>query len=344
MDTTIERLDSQLPLARQTEIANTLADVVRKQGWTINIEGRHYVRVEGWQLLATLLGCTPYITDVRREERDDGAYAYIARAEIRRLSDGFPVASGEGLCRSDEQMRRRDGLIVERWHDEFAIRAMAQTRAIARAMRNAFGGIVALAGYQPTPAEEMVSEESQPSPPQQQQAPVALPQAQRQATPQVRNVQSQRDAAVRRLFSALRDAGYDPSDRDMRLRIASDALGREVDTYTTLTVEDVERIIDYVKSPPKPQPAPAPEPQPAPEQASLPPALQSTPKRLPVTNAIGWIYLEHRLKRDGINPPEFAAWLQALHGDVGNWDDVASRAIDAYDDYVARYREHCHGW
>lgn len=338
METAIERLDSnQLSLARQTEIANTLADVVRKQGWTVRIDGRDYVRIEGWQLLATLLSCTPYIVDVRREERDNGAYAYIARAEVRRISDGYAVASGEGLCRSDEQMRRRDGLIVERWRDEYAVRAMAQTRAIARAMRNAFGGIVALAGYQPTPAEEMVSEESQPSsPPQQQQVPVALPQVNRQATPQVRNVQSQRDAAVRRLFSALRDAGYDPSDRDVRLRIASEALGREVDTYTTLSLDDIERIITYVTSPPKPpaEPVPAPAPEPV-----LPPA-----PKLPITKAIGWIYLEHRLKRDGINPAEFGAWLQALHAGADNWDDVVSETIDNYDDYVTRYREHCYDW
>jgi hypothetical protein len=37
----------------------------------------------------------------------------------------------------------------------FQLASMAQTRAGAKALRNAFAWVVVLAGYQPTPAEEM---------------------------------------------------------------------------------------------------------------------------------------------------------------------------------------------
>src|SRR5262249_27437128 len=41
----------------------------------------------------------------------------------------------------------------------FQLRSMAQTRACAKAMRNVLAWVVVLAGYAPTPAEEMTGEE-----------------------------------------------------------------------------------------------------------------------------------------------------------------------------------------
>lgn len=48
----------------------------------------------------------------------------------------------------------------KRWGtaDEYAVNSMAQTRASAKALRNAFGWVAELAGYQSTPAEEMPGE------------------------------------------------------------------------------------------------------------------------------------------------------------------------------------------
>jgi hypothetical protein len=45
----------------------------------------------------------------------------------------------------------------EKWsrRDDYALRSMAETRAESRAWRKAIGWIVHLAGYNPTPAEEM---------------------------------------------------------------------------------------------------------------------------------------------------------------------------------------------
>src|SRR5712671_3266011 len=39
-----------------TAIANTLADIIRSKKLSSNIQGREYVRVEGWTVLGALLG------------------------------------------------------------------------------------------------------------------------------------------------------------------------------------------------------------------------------------------------------------------------------------------------
>jgi hypothetical protein len=39
--------------------------------------------------------------------------------------------------------------------DDYALRSMAQTRAVAKALRLCLGWIMSLAGYEATPAEEM---------------------------------------------------------------------------------------------------------------------------------------------------------------------------------------------
>ena len=43
-------------VAKATETAKALADVVRSQKLTSNIQGREYVRCEGWTLLGSMLG------------------------------------------------------------------------------------------------------------------------------------------------------------------------------------------------------------------------------------------------------------------------------------------------
>ena len=51
---------------------------------------------------------------------------------------------------------------VTNWsgRDDYALRSMAQTRAVSKALRLPLGFIVALAGYEATPADEMPAEEA----------------------------------------------------------------------------------------------------------------------------------------------------------------------------------------
>lgn len=126
---------------RATEAAKPLADVVRKQKLATNIHGREHVRVEGWTLLGSMLGVFPVCTWTRKLE--DG---WEARVEAR-TRDGSIVGAAEAEClRSESTWKSRD---------DYALRSMAQTRATSKALRQPLGFVMQLAGFDPTPAEEM---------------------------------------------------------------------------------------------------------------------------------------------------------------------------------------------
>jgi hypothetical protein len=78
------------------------------------------------------------------------------------MSDGQLIATGEGFVGEDETTwyggKDKRGKIHEKRAD-YAIRAMAQTRAMSRAGRTAFAHVVVMmkAGLATTPAEEMIA-------------------------------------------------------------------------------------------------------------------------------------------------------------------------------------------
>jgi hypothetical protein len=59
------------------------------------------------------------------------------------------ISSAEASCLRDEPNWRTK--------PEYQLKSMAQTRASAKALRNVLAWVVVLAGYKPTPAEEMPS-------------------------------------------------------------------------------------------------------------------------------------------------------------------------------------------
>lgn len=144
-------------LMRQaTDVAGVCKEIVLRTA--MEIQGRKFVRVEGWQSIATAHGCVASIREVRQTE--DGT---AATAELKRISDGAVLASAEGYVGSDEPTWYGGEIIsygktkTLPKRADFAIRAMAQTRAISRVCRSAFAHVVVLmdAGLQTTPAEEM---------------------------------------------------------------------------------------------------------------------------------------------------------------------------------------------
>lgn len=134
----------------------------------MEIQKRKYVKVEGWQAIAIAHGCTGSARDV---ERIEGGVRAIG--EVRRMSDGALIAQAEGFVGEDEptwfggtarKWKWGDKRGEKVWYDEelpkradYAIRAMAQTRAISRACRSAFAHVVVMmnAGLSTTPAEEV---------------------------------------------------------------------------------------------------------------------------------------------------------------------------------------------
>lgn len=145
-----------------TDVAEVCKQIVTTSALTI--QGRKYVRVEGWQSIATAHGCIASSRDV---ERVEGGVRAIG--EIKRMSDGAVLSTAEGFVGEDEttwyggpamvwdkELRRKVEKVMEKRPD-YAIRAMAQTRAISRACRSAFAHVVVLmdAGLSTTPAEEV---------------------------------------------------------------------------------------------------------------------------------------------------------------------------------------------
>ena len=139
-----------------TDAASLCKEIVVKTA--MEIQRRRYVRVEGWMSLATAHGCLLSARDV---ERVEGGVRAIG--EVRRMSDGAILATAEGFVGEDEPTWY-GGEINTQWgkktlpkRPDYAIRAMAQTRALSRAGRAAFSHVVVLmdAGLSTTPAEEV---------------------------------------------------------------------------------------------------------------------------------------------------------------------------------------------
>jgi hypothetical protein len=120
-----------------------------------NIQGRRYVSVEGWQAIAIAHGCA---ASARGVEKVEGGVRAIG--EVHRMTDGQLIATGEGFVGEDEPTwyggKNKWGKEQPKRPD-YAIRAMAQTRAISRACRSAFAHVVVMidAGLSTTPAEEV---------------------------------------------------------------------------------------------------------------------------------------------------------------------------------------------
>jgi hypothetical protein len=133
--------DPSVTIERATKVADALKDLLRKQGLIQMISGREYIKVEGWTALGSMLGVSPKVAWTRQVE--DG---WEARVEVVK-GDGTVIAAAESQCtRSERTWKTRD---------DFALRSMAQTRAMGKALRMPLGFIAVLAGYEATPAEEM---------------------------------------------------------------------------------------------------------------------------------------------------------------------------------------------
>jgi hypothetical protein len=133
------------PHRQATDVAKLCKDIVTNTAQ--NIQGRRYVRVEGWQSIANAFGCVASAKDV---ERTDTGFRAIG--QVRKMDTGIVICEAEGFVGDDERTWAK--------RDEYAKRAMAQTRAISRACRSAFAFVVTMmdAGLETTPAEEVPHE------------------------------------------------------------------------------------------------------------------------------------------------------------------------------------------
>src|SRR3990170_4169092 len=129
-------------IERASQIATQLAKIIKDRELSTRIRDKDHVRVEGWTTLGAVLGVIPRERTTIRTEQ--GFESYV---ELIRTSDGVVVGGASAVCCWAEP----------RWSkaDDYAVRSMAITRATGKAYRLGFSWIMVLAGYSPTPAEEM---------------------------------------------------------------------------------------------------------------------------------------------------------------------------------------------
>src|SRR3972149_8087346 len=129
-------------IARASAIATELAKIIRDKHLSVRIRDKDYVKVEAWTTMGAILGVIPR----ERETRpiDSGFESYVARV---RTPGGRVVGGASAICSWDEPTWKN--------RDPYAVRSMAITRATSKAFRLGYSWIVVLAGYSPTPAEEM---------------------------------------------------------------------------------------------------------------------------------------------------------------------------------------------
>ena len=127
-------------------MSKVLQDYIKKQNLSVNIVGKEYAMVEGWQFAGGLLGIFPKVKRV--ENLSTGQEKkWLAEVELINREEKV-VGVGIAICSNAENKKRT--------FDEYAVLSMAQTRAIGKAYRNLIGWVMKLAGYEATPQEEMV--------------------------------------------------------------------------------------------------------------------------------------------------------------------------------------------
>lgn len=132
-----------ITLTKAKSTANELTKFVKDNDLSVNIAGKNYLMVEGWQFLGMLNGLTEVIASCEKEEGEEVKYKAVAEIVNQH---GTVISRGFAWCSKKERKKST--------FEEYAIASMAQTRSIGKAYRNILSWIVKLGGYESMPAEE----------------------------------------------------------------------------------------------------------------------------------------------------------------------------------------------
>jgi len=132
-------------LARAQRASKALMQVIEITK-PLKMNGKTYLYFEHWQTVAQFFGHSVGIDNTVEILKDGKNNGYIAKSLLYN-KDGVVVGGAEASCVRDEKS----------WlsKPDFQLRSMAQTRAMAKALRSRFGFVAVLAGLEATPAEEM---------------------------------------------------------------------------------------------------------------------------------------------------------------------------------------------
>lgn len=175
-------LRQDLALGRAPEVilneahraAKALTDVLDGKKKKVMFNNEQYLEAEDWQTLGRFYGITakedgdPEYVDMGMHADKGHVHGFKASAVALR-ADGVVISRATAYCLTDEDkwntrakyewQETTAGRAKVQVGDEpvpmFQLASMAQTRACAKVMRNILAWVVVLAGYRPTPSEEL---------------------------------------------------------------------------------------------------------------------------------------------------------------------------------------------
>lgn len=192
LDISVQRSPEQV-LEEAHRAARALKAVIDAKPKKVVFNNETYLEFEDWQTVGRFYAISPRIVNTKYVEYGF-VTGWEATAEAVYIPTGQVIASAEAMCLNDEEkwrarpkyewhyVKKSGGTSAEDpgrseliWEGEdgkkkpkktrvlvgeeavplFQLRSMAQTRAGAKALRNALAWVVVLAGYKPTPAEEL---------------------------------------------------------------------------------------------------------------------------------------------------------------------------------------------
>lgn len=134
-------------MAAAAEQAKLLKSVVDQAGLAKKLGGKkEHLEYEAWALIAKWNRCSPNTEWTRPIKDGEKIIGWEARVQV--LNDsGTIIGAAENMCMADEPNWRNK--------PQYSLRSMAQTRTASKALRMQFSHVAVLAGYSPTPVEEM---------------------------------------------------------------------------------------------------------------------------------------------------------------------------------------------
>jgi hypothetical protein len=148
--------DPEKPVEFAQKASRALMGLIKSKPQPVMINGEQGMELEDWQMLGRFYGATVGTEWTRRIMPGDKVHGYESRAVVYR--SGEIISAAEAMCTRDEQNWAK--------RDESILRSMVQTRASAKALRNAFAWVAVMTGLKPTPAVEMDGVTDYSAPPQ----------------------------------------------------------------------------------------------------------------------------------------------------------------------------------
>lgn len=139
-------------VTRATEQANVLMDIVESKKLYADIQGKKYLTAEAWETILAFNNVSPREVETVAVKGPNGeTFGWQSTVALVDERTGIEVARASMIAGLDDfPSQGRTGTSAHR-----AAMSAAQTWAVSKAARIKFSWVAVLAGFSPTPADEM---------------------------------------------------------------------------------------------------------------------------------------------------------------------------------------------